>query len=113
MVVAGTRLHLGELDVLPEHGRRGVGTALVGTVMEWGRSRGFSEITLTTYRDLAWNAPFYSGIGFSIVPETEWDDDMRRRFEEEASLESERSRRVVMIMRAGGPTRVSSDDPDE
>ena len=100
-VLAGTRVHLAELDVLPAHGRRGIGTALVRTVEDWADSGEYSEITLTTYRDLPWNAPFYARLGFVIVPETEWDADMRSRFEQEAGLESERVRRVVMRKRCG------------
>lgn len=101
VAVAGTRVHLAELDVLPAHGRRGIGAALVRTVEEWAESGEFSEITLTTYRDLPWNAPFYARLGFAIVPEIEWDADIRRRFEQEAGLESERVKRVVMRKRCG------------
>ncbi len=99
VVVTGARVHLAELDVLPDHGRRGVGTALVGVVEDWACSNGFSEITLTTYRDVPWNAPFYARMGFTVVPVTEWDADMRDRFEEEAGLDSERAKRVVMHRR--------------
>ncbi len=99
VVVTGNSVHLAELDVLPEHGRRGVGTALVRAVDDWAFSERFTEITLTTYRDFPWNAPFYAGIGFDVVPESEWDAEMRRRFEEEAGLESEQSRRVFMRRR--------------
>lgn len=100
-VVAGTRVHLAELDVLPEHGRRGVGSALVGAVESWARSNGYSAITLTTYRDVPWNAPFYSGLGFEVVPEAAWDALLRDAFEQEVGLESERVRRVVMRKRLG------------
>lgn len=96
VVVTGSRVHLAELDVLPDHGRRGVGTTLVRTVDDWAASEHFAEITLTTYRDLPWNAPFYAGLGFRVVQEPEWDAETRSRFEEEAGLESERVRRVVM-----------------
>jgi GNAT superfamily N-acetyltransferase len=99
--VAGTRVHLAELDVLPAHGRRGIGTALVRTVEDWADSGEFSEVTLTTYRNLPWNAPFYARLGFTIVPEDDWDADLRCRFEEEAGLESERVKRVVMRKRCG------------
>ena len=98
--MTGARVHLAELDVLPAHGRRGVGTALVRAVDEWARSGHFTEITLTTYRDVPWNAPFYAGLGFDVVPESEWDAETRRRFGEEAGLESEKARRVVMRKRA-------------
>lgn len=98
VVVAGRRVHLAELDVHPAHGRRGVGTALVRTVQGWARSQGFSEITLTTYRDVPWNAPFYAGLGFVVVPESDWDADARQRFEAEAGPDSERAKRVLMRM---------------
>ena len=29
-------------------------------------------MTLTTYRDLPWNAPFYARHGFAVVPPAEW-----------------------------------------
>ncbi len=95
-VVADRRAHLAELDVLPAHGRRGVGTALVRVVEDWAYSSGISEITLTTYRDLPWNAPFYARLGYAVVPESDWDADMRGRFEAEAGPDSERAKRVVM-----------------
>ena len=95
--VAGARVHLAELDVLPAHGRRGIGTALVRAVEDWARSHGSSGITLTTYRDLPWNAPFYASLGFVVIPETDWDADLGRRFEEEAGLASERAKRVAML----------------
>ncbi len=56
--------HLYEMDVHPEHARRGIGGALVEAVAEWARQTGFVSLTLTTFRHLAWNAPFYRKHGF-------------------------------------------------
>ena len=62
--------HLEQLSVLPRHGRRGIGRALVEAAMEEAQARGYSRITLRTYAEVPWNAPFYSGCGFSeSVPE--------------------------------------------
>src|SRR6185503_9462415 len=47
--------HLEELDVHPDHGRRGIGAALVRTVCEWVARSGYSEVTLTTFRAVPWN----------------------------------------------------------
>ncbi len=60
--------HLDELDVHPDHGRRGVGAALLDAVCDWARAAGYPAVTLTTYRDVAWNAPFYSRRGFEVLP---------------------------------------------
>ena len=34
---------------------------------EEARSRGYAELTLTTYADVPWNAPFYAARGFRVV----------------------------------------------
>jgi GNAT superfamily N-acetyltransferase len=49
--------HLQELNVDPAHGRRGFGRALVAVVCEWADSRGLETVTLTTFRDVAFNMP--------------------------------------------------------
>jgi GNAT superfamily N-acetyltransferase len=59
--------HLWQLSVLPAHGRRGVGTSLVRAVCEWAASAGHRAVTLTTFRDVAWNAPFYARLGFVVT----------------------------------------------
>ena len=60
-------VHLEELDVLPAWGRRGIGRALVATVVADARARGLPAVTLTTFRDVPWNAPFYATLGFEVV----------------------------------------------
>jgi GNAT superfamily N-acetyltransferase len=59
--------HLWQLSVRPAAGRQGRGTALVEAVSEWAASRGVAAVTLTTYRDVPWNAPFYARLGFVPV----------------------------------------------
>jgi len=56
--------YLAELDVLPAHGRRGLGRKLIEAVIEWAERGGFAELTLATFRDLPWNAPYYARLGF-------------------------------------------------
>ena len=62
--------HLHELDVVPEHGRRGIGSALLESVCNEAAARGFSAMTLITLRDVPWNAPFYAARGFAEMPES-------------------------------------------
>jgi len=63
--------HLEEIDVHPQHGRRGVGTELVRTVCRWVARSGYPEITLTTFRSVPWNFPFYTKLGFEEIPNAE------------------------------------------
>lgn len=60
-------LHIWEMDVLPTYQRRGIGAGLVRAAMIDARNTGFNALTLTTFRDLAWNAPFYARLGFAEV----------------------------------------------
>ena len=43
-------------------------TGAVGsTVLGVMRERGFPAVTLTTFRDVVWNAPYYERCGFRIL----------------------------------------------
>ncbi|WP_315637564.1 MULTISPECIES: GNAT family N-acetyltransferase [Microbacterium] len=65
--------HLEQLSVRPEHARRGVGRALVVAAQEEARRRGHRRLTLRTYADVPWNAPFYARCGFEeSAPDTDF-----------------------------------------
>lgn len=60
-------LHIWEMDVHPRFQRRGIGAGLVRAAQIDARNAGVKALTLTTFRDLAWNAPFYARLGFEEV----------------------------------------------
>lgn len=60
-------LHIWEMDVHPRFQRRGIGAGLVRAAQIDARNTGFKALTLTTFRDLAWNGPFYVRLGFELV----------------------------------------------
>jgi len=60
----GDLAHLEQLSVHPDHTRRGLGRSLLRAAVEWAASHGYGELTLCTYRDVAWNGPFYASEGF-------------------------------------------------
>ena len=61
-------LYIAELVVARDHQRRCIGRNLMATVEEHARGIGAVQLTLTTYRDLPWNAPFYRSLGFAEPP---------------------------------------------
>lgn len=67
----GRDAHLAEFDVLPAHQGRGVGARLLDACADWGRARGAARMTLTTYRDVPWNQPYYERRGFREIPEAD------------------------------------------
>ncbi|MEX2206542.1 MAG: GNAT family N-acetyltransferase [Myxococcota bacterium] len=88
--------HLEEIDVLPSHGRRGIGAALVRAVCAWAARAGFAQVTLTSYRDLPWNMPFYARLGFVEVPVGEVRPEVAAVFRAEGARGFDSERRVVM-----------------
>jgi len=61
--------HIDQLSVLTGHGGRGTGRALLDEAIRWGERSGLAGVTLTTFRDVPWNAPFYRRVGFEVVEE--------------------------------------------
>jgi GNAT superfamily N-acetyltransferase len=65
--------HLEQLSVHPDHAGHGVGRALLRAACDWAQAVGYRDLTLATYRDVAWNAPFYASEGFvEVGPVDEW-----------------------------------------
>jgi GNAT superfamily N-acetyltransferase len=81
--------HLEEIDVDPDHGRRGLGAAMVREVCDWTAAHGHPEVTLTTFRAVPWNMPFYARMGFEEVPEPSLRPALRDvvRYEAERGLD--------------------------
>ena len=73
--------HLEQLAVDPEHGRRGVGGALLERVCAEAAAHGHHRVTLTTFRDLPWNGPWYERRGFVTLARTEWGPGLVRQWE--------------------------------
>jgi len=71
--VFGDELHLWELAVRLNDQKRGAGTALVAAVVAEARARGLRSVTLTTFRDIPWNGPFYARLGFAESRQDETD----------------------------------------
>ena len=97
--------HLHEIDVYPDHGRRGLGTRLVRRVCRWAETQGLGAVTLTTFRDVPWNMPFYARVGFEEVATAALTPALREVLEDEARRGLDPARRVVMRWRS--PTAAS------
>ncbi|MEE9380409.1 MAG: GNAT family N-acetyltransferase [Hyphomonadaceae bacterium] len=68
-------LYLDQVAVYPDHCRKGLGTALINTVMKDARARKLKTVSLSTFRNVPWNAPYYARLGFKEIPRknlTKW-----------------------------------------
>ncbi len=88
--------HLEQVSVVPEHGRQGIGAALLDAVADWARARGDTEITLTTFRDVAFNAPYYERHGFVVLDDGDLTNGLRALVAKEAADGLDTTTRVVM-----------------
>lgn len=59
--------YLEQIAVHPRNGRRGVGAALLEATHEELARRGGREVTLVTFADVPWNAPFYARHGYRVA----------------------------------------------
>ncbi|BDI61958.1 GNAT family N-acetyltransferase [Qipengyuania nanhaisediminis] len=93
----GRELHVWEMDVHPDFQRRGIGSGLVRAAQVDARNSGFRALTLTTFRDLAWNAPFYAALGFEEVTALDAHPRLAGELANEADDGLPAERRCAMI----------------
>lgn len=73
----GSGLYLEQISVDPDHGRKGIGRALVIRVLTEAETRKLPHVSLSTFRDIAWNGPFYASMGFTEIPREKLEGYMR------------------------------------
>jgi len=88
--------HLEQVSVLPEAQGTGIGRALVARVEEWAREEGYPAVTLTTFVDVAWNAPLYAHLGYRVLRDDELGRELRTVRDEETRHGLDPDRRVCM-----------------
>lgn len=59
--------HLEQLSVLPDYAEQGIGRALVHAAKAWAKEAGYTSLTLSTFADVPFNAPFYASCGFEVL----------------------------------------------
>lgn len=88
--------HVEQVSVHPRAARRRIGEALIEHAADRAREAGKEALTLTTYTDVPWNAPYYACIGFRVLAEAELTPGLRKIRAHEAELGLDRWPRVAM-----------------
>ncbi|MBI5942094.1 MAG: GNAT family N-acetyltransferase [Caulobacterales bacterium] len=65
--ITGDTLHVWELSVLVSHQKQGLGRRLMQAAADHARTLGLAALTLTTFRTVPWNGPFYAGLGYQML----------------------------------------------
>jgi GNAT superfamily N-acetyltransferase len=89
-------LHVEQVSVDPAHARQGIGRALIEHLADLARAEGVRGLTLTTFTDVPWNAPYYERCGFRRLAEDELTPGLRSIREREAEHGLDRWPRTCM-----------------
>ena len=76
--------HICELSVSEAWQSQGVGRALLNAVEQIMRNRGIAFMTLTTFKEVPWNAPFYEKLGYVTLLEKDLSIFLMDILDEEA-----------------------------
>lgn len=78
-------LHVEQVSVHPDAARRGVGRALLDHAAGFAAAEGLPALTLTTFAEVPWNAPYYRRLGFHQLAEPELGPGLREIRSREAA----------------------------
>jgi GNAT superfamily N-acetyltransferase len=93
--------HVQQLSVHPAHARRGVGRRLLDHVVGWAGQRNLPALTLTTFRSVPWNAPYYARCGFVALSPAQLGPGLAEVLAAEAALGLDMTDRVAMRRATG------------
>jgi predicted N-acetyltransferase YhbS len=85
----GDSLYIEQIDVLPAYAGRRLGAALLDAVAERA-----ATLTLSTFRDIPWNAPWYRRLGFVDLDDSKLTPDLREIRRQHIARGLDESRRV-------------------
>ncbi|MDR6321014.1 GNAT family N-acetyltransferase [Actinoplanes couchii] len=95
-------VHVEQVSVDPRFARQGVGRLLIEAAAGWAERVGAPALTLTTFADVAWNAPYYRRLGFAVMPDETVGEGLRAVRAHEAAAGLDRWPRVCMRRPSAG-----------
>lgn len=92
-------LHIIELSVASGQQGKGIGRKLMDAVITHAKENDMTALTLTTFRDLAFNEKFYQKLGFQTLGTDQLPPRLRDNLASEAKNGLPADRRCAMTMR--------------
>ena len=75
--IRGNGLYLDQVSVHPDQGKKGIGRALVIRILTEAELRKLPHVSLSPFRDVPWNGPFYASLGFKELASEKLEPYMR------------------------------------
>ncbi|MBO8200383.1 GNAT family N-acetyltransferase [Streptomyces smyrnaeus] len=94
-------LHVEQVSVHPDRARRGIGRALLDHLASRAAADRMPALTLTTFAEVPWNAPYYARLGFRTLAEHELTPGLREIRAKESKAGLDRWPRVCMRRETG------------
>ena len=92
----GEELHICEFAVESPRQGQGIGTLLLQAAIAYARAMGLKALTLTTFRELSWNEPFYHHSGFETLAASDLNERLVAAFAREVLIGLPIGRRCAM-----------------
>lgn len=103
--------HIEQVSVHPEYAHRGIGRALIDHAAGWAEATGLHALTLFTFADVPWNAPYYRRCGFGVLPDSQLTPGLREAWRRESLRGLDRWPRVCLVRWLARPDRQSPRPP--
>ena len=94
--IVDNEAHLDQISVIGAAAGHRVGRRLLHVVLVWARASGMDSITLTTFRNVPWNGPYYERLGFVVLESNEMGPGLTRIRAEESRNGLDVEERVAM-----------------
>jgi GNAT superfamily N-acetyltransferase len=91
------RVHIEQVSIHPDCARRRIGRDLVDHVENWAAAQGISALSLTTFRDVQWNGPYYERLGFAELSPPDWGPELAALMADEAEHGLDPELRIAMV----------------
>lgn len=91
--------HIEQVSVNPLWRGRRLGRSLIEHLSAWGDAESLAGLTLTTFRRVPWNGPYYGSLGFEWLDEAALSPGLQAIREHEKSLGLDRWPRGCMLRR--------------
>jgi GNAT superfamily N-acetyltransferase len=89
-------LHIWEVSVHAASQRQGIGRALIEHAAAYATEKSLNALTLTTFRAVAWNEPYYQRLGFKTLEDEAMGDRLRAALKDEGTRGLPVARRCAM-----------------
>lgn len=100
--IIGRDLHIWEISVDHLHQGFGIGRKLIGHATDEAARRNLDAVTLTTFRTIPWNCPFYERLGFRTLDDDALSPRLADVLDEEAGHGLSRDTRCAMQLTQPG-----------